>query len=139
MTEFLKNWKIWAGITAAVVLLGGGFGLGGFALAAPIPVGPNPPCDSDSGQLVHYDKIMFITPANKLVAPPPHPIIKLGQLYEIKVVDEFGTVGDLRKMVQQDLVGKGYMTGNGGLVKRNMFFIIDVDYAVACHTNPLPT
>ena len=88
------------------------------------------PCDSFSGVLQHWDKIIFQTD-RKLIhsfEPTILPILH----YDIKVQQDPFFVTNLEKTVRDFLNANGYTTTDKGKVRQLMIDIVDVEYDIAC-------
>ena len=103
-------------------------------------IGPFPPpsgdlCDSETGVLQHWDKIIFETDRRLITgfAPPPSPLTILPILtYDIKVQQDPFSVTNLERTVSDFLNANGYTTTGKGKVRPLMIDIVDVEYEIAC-------
>jgi len=100
------------------------------------------PCDSFSGVLLHWDKIIF-HPEVKMFntfAPSPlfPPTLFTSRTYDIKVEQDPASVTNLEGTVAKFLNANGFRTSDGKGVSPKFIDIVDVEYAIACTTVTFP-
>ena len=88
------------------------------------------PCDSLSGVLQHWDKIIFQTDRKLINAFEPTILSVLH--YDIKVQQDPFFVTNLERTVSDFLNANGYTTTGKDKVRPLMIDIVDVEYAIAC-------
>jgi len=105
------------------------------AEAGIFPLSPPVPCESDTGVLVHWDKIIFKTDRRLFASTPPpfsSPILFPVLTYDIKVVQDPISATTLERAVSSFLNVNGYRTEDGSSVKDVFIIIVDVEYSIAC-------
>jgi len=93
------------------------------------------PCDSFSGVLTHWDKILFKTNQRLFASEPPpfsSPILFPILTYDIKVEQDPISVTNLERAVSSFLNDSSYRTSDGSFVKDVFIIIVDVEYEIAC-------
>ncbi len=87
-------------------------------------------CDSGSGEIQHWDKIIFTSSA--AIFKQGEPTIAKNTMADIKVLDDPTTVANLPQKVVDFLAFNSYTRNGGGGFHPSQITVIDVEYAIAC-------